>query len=285
MREEIRRFSPRGAAAEARLLGLLSRPAGPPTEEGIVLLNAGIVHRIGPHRLNVKIARRLADAGSACLRFDLSGLGDSPPPEPGLSHEDQAVADVLGAVDDLVAATGAARVALVGLCSGADNAYRAALADARISALVLLDPFAYGTPSARIVRTIEKARDRHRWRRRLARLGRAGDTPPAPGGAETDRLAPPREAFGRDLAALTARGTDILILYTNYVEETLTSPTHFFGAFADFDFRGRLTVEVNRAADHTYTALAAQADLIRRLQSWFADRRTPAVSEVCNARR
>ena len=34
-----------------------------PAGVGFVMLNAGVVHRIGPHRFNVRLARRLADQG------------------------------------------------------------------------------------------------------------------------------------------------------------------------------------------------------------------------------
>ena len=47
----------------------------PPT---VVLLNAGIVHRVGPNRMHVLLARALAAAGISSLRFDMSGIGDSP---------------------------------------------------------------------------------------------------------------------------------------------------------------------------------------------------------------
>ena len=61
------------------LVGVLSTPtvvsaAAPP---GIVLVNSGIIHRIGANRVYVRLARALAVCGSASLRFDLSGIGDS----------------------------------------------------------------------------------------------------------------------------------------------------------------------------------------------------------------
>jgi hypothetical protein len=61
------------------LVGILSRPpAGvDPAMPGVLLLNAGRIHRVGPNRLYVAIARRLAAMGFAVCRFDLSGIGDS----------------------------------------------------------------------------------------------------------------------------------------------------------------------------------------------------------------
>src|SRR5215472_19382863 len=44
---------------------------------GVILLNPGIVHRVGPGRIYVKIARALAAKGFVVLRFDFSGIGDS----------------------------------------------------------------------------------------------------------------------------------------------------------------------------------------------------------------
>ena len=44
---------------------------------GFLFLNAGVVHRVGPHRINVRIARQLAARGIPSIRFDLCGHGDS----------------------------------------------------------------------------------------------------------------------------------------------------------------------------------------------------------------
>ena len=69
---------------EHRLLGVLTRPVGS-LQAGIACLmfNFGVTHRTGPRRIQVKLARRLAQQGVASLRFDLSGLGDSLPASNG----------------------------------------------------------------------------------------------------------------------------------------------------------------------------------------------------------
>ena len=46
---------------------------------GIVLVSAGLVHRVGPNRLYVRLARRLAATGCPVLRFDLSGSATAGP--------------------------------------------------------------------------------------------------------------------------------------------------------------------------------------------------------------
>ena len=57
------------------LRGIVTRPAaGPPPHPLLILLNAGAVRRIGPNRLYVALARRVAAGGALVLRVDLSGL-------------------------------------------------------------------------------------------------------------------------------------------------------------------------------------------------------------------
>src|ERR1044072_1198890 len=43
----------------------------------IVFFNAGMIHRIGPNRIHVKLARKLSNEGYDVFRFDLGGQGDS----------------------------------------------------------------------------------------------------------------------------------------------------------------------------------------------------------------
>src|SRR5690606_5668052 len=105
--------------------------------------NAGLVHRMGPYRLHVQMARRLAAQGYVVLRFDQSGLGDSTL-SPRVS--DNRKRDELAAALDLVAReTGVARFVLGGLCSGADDAFNLAPLERRVVGLMLLDGVGYPT--------------------------------------------------------------------------------------------------------------------------------------------
>src|SRR5689334_20064244 len=61
---------------DVRLVGIVTTPAETRADRtGVILLNAGVVHRVGPNRLYVTLARRLAQAGLTVLRFDHSGIG------------------------------------------------------------------------------------------------------------------------------------------------------------------------------------------------------------------
>ena len=77
MTEEVCRFGDRKS-----LVGIVTLPERPDHGQdlpAIILLNAGLAHRVGPQRLYVKMARHMASQGFAVLRFDFSGIGDSEP--------------------------------------------------------------------------------------------------------------------------------------------------------------------------------------------------------------
>ena len=73
-REKVVRFG-----RETKLVGVLSEPqgGGPVREPMLLLVNSGILHRVGACRFHVRLARRLASEGVSALRFDFSGIGDS----------------------------------------------------------------------------------------------------------------------------------------------------------------------------------------------------------------
>jgi alpha-beta hydrolase superfamily lysophospholipase len=95
----------------------------------VLFLNSGNDWHVGPNRMWVDLARRWAAAGVRCVRFDESGLGDSPVHPGQTAH----VIWAAQAFDDVAAAAGAvsptdpADVVLVGLCSGAYQALESAL--------------------------------------------------------------------------------------------------------------------------------------------------------------
>ncbi len=136
-REEPFEFGPGNA-----LRGILCQPARGTASTIFIFLNRGLNAQIGWRRMSVDHARALAAAGVASLRLDLGGLGESPDP-PGrpvaLIYSDLLVDDVDAAVT-AAAARGYARIALVGVCSGAFAALGAAARDPRVSEVVAVNP-------------------------------------------------------------------------------------------------------------------------------------------------
>ena len=87
------------------LVGILSRPPSelPIRRPAVVILNTGIAHRTGHHRMYVKMARDLAALGYLAFRFDFSGIGDSASRGDSLSPIEAHQADVSEALDWLTA--------------------------------------------------------------------------------------------------------------------------------------------------------------------------------------
>lgn len=129
-----------------RLFGILTRPAADRARAGrpaVILLNAGTVHRIGPHRLSVAMARRWAGLGFFVLRLDLTGIGDSPAPRGGLEnlcYPPSFPRDVDLAMGEVSAATGSSRFVLAGLCSGGDIPLSVGSEDRRVAGAVMMNP-------------------------------------------------------------------------------------------------------------------------------------------------
>ncbi len=73
------------------LVGMVTTPAGQaPAAAACLMFNMGANHRIGPRRINVKLAAR----GVGSLRFDLGGIGDSDAPLTAADLPSRAVHDL-----------------------------------------------------------------------------------------------------------------------------------------------------------------------------------------------
>lgn len=119
------------------LRGMLHLPAGRRAGgAAVVFLHGWSGCRLGPHRMFVKTARRLAAGGYACLRFDFAGRGES--------DGDSAAATIRSMIADAGAAiafvrreTAAARLVLLGICSGGKVAIGATAEAGGVDGLVL----------------------------------------------------------------------------------------------------------------------------------------------------
>ncbi len=155
----------------------IATDAGPGASVAVVFFNAGAVRRIGPNRLWVTAARRLAAGGIPSLRVDLEDIGDafgapSHPPDVGALYSEHRRHQVAAAIEEVVHRWPAAAIVTVGLCAGGYWAFQAALSDERVRAAALLNPGALvwdaGTAELYQARKLAKLRDPV-WVRRLLR--------------------------------------------------------------------------------------------------------------------
>jgi len=108
---------------------------------GAVFLSAGLLPRSGPARLYTLLARRLAGYGIPSLRFDASGVGDSPHRRDGLPLAQMMVREPAEAMEALQREVPQVRGhLLIGVCAGAYAAFLAAEADPRVVGIVLINP-------------------------------------------------------------------------------------------------------------------------------------------------
>ena len=119
------------------LVGIIHAPPDP--QIGLVLVSGGDQYRVGSHRLFVELARVLANAGVAVMRFDHRGVGDSYAPYQGFENLHE---DINAAVNELKQRCPTIkRFVLGGLCDGASASLIAAERIKGIDELTLINPW------------------------------------------------------------------------------------------------------------------------------------------------
>jgi len=111
----------------------------------ILLLNSGLLPNTGPYRLYVRMARHFSRLGFDSFRFDLSGIGESNRRDDTLPRAQQQIDDIKIIMDSLEESHGRKQFVVMGICTGADNAHRAMVADERIVGAVGIDGYYYAT--------------------------------------------------------------------------------------------------------------------------------------------
>jgi exosortase A-associated hydrolase 1 len=144
--------------AGERLYGVVHVPPAP-HKRGVLVVVGGPQYRAGSHRQFTLLARSLAGDGVAAMRFDYRGMGDSE----GAMRDFEAVDDDLrAAIDTFFQQVPQMReVVLWGLCDAASAAMLYARDDARVTGLVLVNPWVRTDAGA------AKATIRHYYRARL----------------------------------------------------------------------------------------------------------------------
>ena len=268
-RERVHRFGSHGG-----LMGVVSEPASGAVAEapGVLFANVGLNHHVGPNRVWVDLARRLAASGFTSLRFDLSGLGDSEPRGDARPDGERAVLDLTEAMDFLASRTGSSRFVLVANCSGVDALHATALGDPRVAGAVAIDGYAYRNSGywlrRRTVALLQPSRWERRWRK--YRFERAGARREAGEAREVwTRDIPTREVFASDLDRLRARGAELLLVYSGGMDQAY----NYRGQFeAVFGRRDGVEVDFYPQADHLFSAGSDRRWLLSRIDRWMTSR-------------
>lgn len=276
MQETVIQFGP-----DKGLLGILTTPADSVRVDGApiaVIINAGIVHRIGPFGLHVKMARQLAEAGYSTLRLDLSGLGDSQPRTEKLGGENRAVLDVEDALDFLQANHDSDRFVIIGLCSGAYNAHQVAVKDDRIVGAVFMDGIVFRTTGYFWRHTVGRLLKPRTYRNALKhrKLAKAERWINEDAGAELEES---EFFFASDiqqseitweLRNLKQRDVSMLFLYTDGYEDVCgrSQFREMYGMSPD----DQIQVEYYPKSEHTFRIVENRVAACTRVADWFQGR-------------
>lgn len=145
-----------------RGFGVITLPNQTQSAPIVVYLNAGLLHREEPYRLNVLAARMLAELGYIGLRVDLSGKGDTPARE-GLVNRESVATDWKFIKEALELRFGKRPIIIMGLCSGADNGIKIAAFDSSVTGLILLDPISPKDEGFKTRTLINKLTNPYKW--------------------------------------------------------------------------------------------------------------------------
>ena len=266
------------------LVGIFTRPVGGKEtlrDFGIVILNTGIIHRVGHHRMYVTLSRALAELEYPTVRFDFSGIGDSDKPSHDLPPLESAMSEINEVLDWLQTTKKVGQFVLIGLCMGADHAVLYAATDPRVVGLVLIDPTM--PPTLRYFRDYLQRRllNARSWinfafggtsRVRLMLIERVRgalfkDWQPTSPTWSHPKL---RSQIGQIYEASVKRGVKFLMVLTGGWHQT-TYAEQLVEAFPNVNFSGLLRSEFLRHSDHIFRSEISRAQLQKLILEWLGE--------------
>ncbi len=240
------------------LVGIWTEPTtGEVREHAVIIVTAGMLPSAGPYRLHRDLASRLAKCSIGTMRFDLSGIGESF--GVGVAGESTARAtdEIRQAMDWVENTHGIHSFVLMGLCSGADDALRAAMTDSRIRGLVSMDGLGYRTPKYYLHRITKHYSKRllrpSKWVSLIRRLFAKQADAEIPNSLRvgTDiREYPDRDDAARMLEQLADRGTKMHFIYTGGVGEYYNHAGQFHDMFPGLKDRPEISTQYFESMDH-----------------------------------
>ena len=276
---------------ETALVGVLTEPVCneksdlPNNAVGVLLLNAGLIHHIGPNRVYVKLARRLAENGFAVVRFDYSGIGDSSPRRDKLPVSESIIAETRSAMEQLQDSKGVKEFVLIGLCAGAATAYRMATIDRRVRKVIMINPLLPNTQQVGMMRQMSHYRYnalfkpsswlklfamRINYRRALQVLGyllKKQVRPSSVKHREPDEIV---QALRKGFRCLHDQEVHTLLINSDedvggkYFKEMVREE------FKAMQASGYLTTRILAGSDHTVTPLKCQDILLDMISNWLS---------------
>jgi pimeloyl-ACP methyl ester carboxylesterase len=243
--------------------------------------------------LYVGIARSLASIGWTTVRFDHSGIGDSPVRRDGMPFERSAILEAREVMDWCQQMRGVDRFVLVGLCSGAVTAFEVAVVDPRVVGTVMINPQGFDDGAAWNTFVQNRGHARRYWTRSLFSM--ASWRKALTGRVDYGRLLTVlwRQVAGveasedrtvksiatrvaSDLHKVLARGARILLLCSEGDDGI-----DYMNVILGRDIRTmsgtlRPDVRILPHADHSFTLSESQRRVVEAVQAWALERFPPS---------
>jgi pimeloyl-ACP methyl ester carboxylesterase len=233
------------------------------------------------------LSRLLAAQGIPSLRFDLSGIGDSPTRTDKVPFEESSVQETRDAMDYLAETRGCDRFLLAGICTGAVASYHTALADPRVLGALMINAqglLDLSDEETRAYLANRKARRYYvgsaiyNYRSWLRLISGRADYRELFRVLRSKLIRPRTESLGRapravkvqkGLRALADRGTKLFFLFSegdpgiDELNIVLGDEREAFCAQRD------VTMRIVENADHMFTALSKQQEFLRFTGDWL----------------
>jgi hypothetical protein len=273
------------------LVGILTLPAGEPAPRAphFILLSTGILHRVGTGRLWVNLARALGGKGFTTLRFDFSGIGDSERRSDVASLRESVDRDIAEAIDYLSKTRGAERIVLIGLCSGANDAFFAAVTDRRVVGAVLIDMLGpFRTWQVDLHHFLSRALRLQSWKtplRKLLNFSRSLVPDSAPK-ADADevyvmggRSSASRERIRSQLGRILERQCRLFVIFTGGFPLHYNHRTQFRHLFPAAARHPALSYAYYPDVDHSFSRRVYRTRLLDDVVRWATSGSFPEVED------
>jgi len=276
------------------LVGIVTEPDRKSDfKPAIIILNTGIVHRVGPNRYAVELARELAKKGHTVMRFDSSGIGDSKVRKDSLPFKKSAVEETREAMDYLQSNSNIDQFILMGICSGGIISFKTAYHDNRVISAILINTrmHLHGDNENIGNHLRDMMLSRHYWRialfssfskknwlkmlagkiniKNIVNMMMINPVKQLSKRSKT-RTVERRTEIGSELRKLNARGVRILHVYAEG-DEGLDYMYAIFGKRLESLARnGILELEIVGGTNHTFTLLWSQERLFGVINDWLS---------------
>ncbi len=261
------------------LVGILSdaeNSGGACSRPSVLFLNSGLVHRPGPFRMNVDLSRQLASIGFDVLRMDISGVGDSEIPANDSRSYEQRNLDDIGEGIRYLAAQNTHGVIVMGLCTGADHAHKAASKYSEVVGTILFDAYGYPTlkfylkrygpilfSPKRVINIVIKV---------LKKIFRVSTSTSSSGGGADAYFwkLPPEQDYMKDMENLDKRNVKQCYIYSGGVSDYYNYKDQFKDKFGSSPIARGITVKYHEQADHIYSLRKDREKMFEEVKSWIS---------------